>query len=35
MAATLEDVVEFYDTRFHLGLTDRDKADLVAFLQSL
>jgi cytochrome c peroxidase len=35
MAATLQDVVEFYDTRFQLGLTDREKADLVAFLQSL
>ena len=35
MAATLQDVVEFYDTRFQLRLTDREKADLVAFLQSL
>ncbi len=34
-AATLEDVVEFYDTRFDIGLTDREKADLVAFLNSL
>ena len=35
MAATLQAVVEFYDSRFQLGLTDREKADLVAFLQSL
>jgi hypothetical protein len=29
------DAVEFYDTRFQIGLTAREKADLVAFLQSL
>ena len=34
-AATLEDVVEFYDTRFAIGLTDDEKADLVAFLRAL
>lgn len=34
-AATLADVVEFYDKRFNIGLTDREKADLVAFLRSL
>lgn len=34
-AATLEDVVNFYDQRFHIGLTDQDKADLVNFLQTL
>ena len=34
-AATLEDVVEFYDTRFHLGLKAQEKRDLVAFLRSL
>jgi cytochrome c peroxidase len=34
-AATLEDAVDFYDTRFHIGLTAREKADLVAFLKSL
>jgi hypothetical protein len=28
-------VVEFYDTRFKIGLTDRKKADLVAFLRAL
>jgi cytochrome c peroxidase len=32
LAATLSDVVEFYDTRFHIGLSAREKADLVAFL---
>ena len=34
-AATLNDVVEFYDQRFNLNLTDQQKADLVAFLQTL
>ncbi len=34
-AATLADVVSFYDTRFGLGLTEPQKADLVAFLRTL
>jgi len=34
-AATLADVVEFYDTRFDIGLTSREKSDLVAFLRGL
>jgi cytochrome c peroxidase len=34
-AATLADVVEFYDTRFSIGLTGEEKADLVAFLRGL
>ena len=34
-AATLEDVVEFYNNRFDLSLTDQQKKDLVAFLSSL
>jgi hypothetical protein len=34
-ARDLETVVAFYDTRFSLGLTDQEKADLVAFLRSL
>jgi cytochrome c peroxidase len=34
-AATLEDVVNFYDQRFSIGFTDQEKADLVAFLQAL
>jgi hypothetical protein len=34
-AATLEDAVDFYDTRFHIGLTELEKADLVAFLNAL
>lgn len=34
-AATLLDAVNFYDTRFSLGLTDQEKADLAAFLRSL
>lgn len=34
-AATLRDVVNFYDVRFRLDLTDQQKADLVAFLRSL
>ncbi|MEO7757864.1 MAG: hypothetical protein ABIS07_14920 [Dokdonella sp.] len=34
-AATLDDVVDFYNTRFNIGLSARDKKDLVAFMQSL
>ena len=34
-AATLEEVVEVYETRFHLGLSAQEKADLAAFLRSL
>jgi cytochrome c peroxidase len=34
-AASLIDVVSFYDVRFSLGLTDQQKADLVAFLRTL
>ena len=34
-AATLDDVVDFYDQRFNLNLTDGQKSDLVAFLRSL
>jgi len=34
-ALTLEDVVDFYDTRFSIGLTPPEKADLVAFLRAL
>lgn len=34
-AATLQDVVNFYDDRFSLHLTDQQKADLVAFLKAL
>jgi hypothetical protein len=34
-AATLRDVVEFYDQRFAIGFTERQKADLAAFLSAL
>jgi hypothetical protein len=34
-AATLDDVVDFYDSRFAIGLNRREKADLVAFLKAL
>jgi cytochrome c peroxidase len=34
-AATLLDVVSFYDARFGLSLSDEDKRDLVAFLRAL
>jgi hypothetical protein len=34
-AATLSDVIEFYDQRFEIGLTAQQKADLVAFLNAL
>ena len=34
-AATLLDVVSFYNLRFSLGLTDAQMNDLAAFLQTL
>ena len=34
-AATLADVVEFYNGRFKIGLSPREKADLIAFLKAL
>jgi cytochrome c peroxidase len=34
-AASLEAVVNFYDKRFNIELTDEEKADLVAFLKTL
>ena len=34
-AATLLDVVSFYNTRFSIGLSLQDEQDLVAFLRSL
>jgi len=34
-AATLQDVVEFYDQRFAIGLTHKEKTDLVNFLNTL
>jgi hypothetical protein len=34
-AASLEAVLDFYESRFGLGLTAREKADLVAFLRAL
>ena len=33
--AKLGDAVEFYDRRFDIGFTEEQKADLVAFLNSL
>jgi cytochrome c peroxidase len=34
-AATLDEVVNFYDEHFGIGLTAREKADLAAFLRAL
>lgn len=34
-SADLGAVVNFYDDRFHIGFSRRDKADFVAFLRSL
>lgn len=34
-AATLSDVVDFYDQRFTLNLSNQHKQDLIAFLQTL
>ena len=30
-----DEVLDFYETRFGLGLTTRERADLVAFLRAL
>jgi cytochrome c peroxidase len=35
MAKDLAEAVEFYNTRFELGLTPQESADLVAFLRAL
>jgi cytochrome c peroxidase len=35
LAPDLGKVVDFYNTRFSVGFTDQEKADLVAFLESL
>ena len=34
-AATLADVLEFYEKRFDVFLTDQEKSDLIAFLNAL
>jgi cytochrome c peroxidase len=34
-AATLADVIHFYEMRFNIGFTRQEKADLIAFLNSL
>jgi hypothetical protein len=34
-AATVADVIAFYDTRFGIGFTDQERADLAAFLLAL
>jgi cytochrome c peroxidase len=34
-ASSLADVIDFYENRFHIGLTRQDKEDLIAFLSSL
>lgn len=34
-AATLVDVVEFYNSRFSIGLSTQEKSDLIAFLKAL
>lgn len=34
-AVTLRDVIDFYDTRFHIGMSEQQKQDLVAFLSAL
>jgi len=34
-AKNLKEIVNFYDLRFQMNLTDQEKAELVAFLNSL
>jgi hypothetical protein len=35
LAKDLEAVIEFYDERFGIGFTEQEKADLIAFLETL
>ena len=35
MAATLDDVIDFYNKRLNLALSAQEKADLGAFLRAL
>jgi hypothetical protein len=35
MAASLEEVIDFYERRFAMGLDPQEKSDLVAFMQAL
>ena len=34
-AADLDAVVDFYESRFHIGFTKQERSDLIAFLRSL
>lgn len=34
-ARSLDDVLDFYESRFNLGLTPQERSDLIAFLQAL
>jgi cytochrome c peroxidase len=34
-AQTLDEVIDFYEKRFQIGLTPQQRADLIAFLRSL
>jgi cytochrome c peroxidase len=34
-AKDLQAVIEFYDSRFRIGLTQQEKNDLIAFLRTL
>ena len=34
-AATLDEVIDFYESRFHLALTPQERSDLLAFLRAL
>ena len=35
LAATLADVVDFYNGRFKIGLSAQERSDLIAFLKAL
>jgi cytochrome c peroxidase len=35
LAATLDEVIDFYESRFNLGLTTQERSDLLAFLKAL
>ena len=33
--ATLDEVLEHYERNFHLGLTEKEKGDLIEYLKSI
>ena len=34
-AATFDEVIDFYESRFNIGFTAQERSDLIAFLEAL